>query len=145
MTSLIRWNPIAELESFTHDPFFRRFLRQHGDPSGAMGWYPAMDLVEEKDALFALLELPGVDPKQVEINVQGDHLTVRGKREAGGNAENRSYLRRELTFGEFERTVQLPYRIEADKAKASYRNGVLSIRMPKASEYVGRQIPVDLG
>ena len=145
MTSLIRWDPIAELESFTQDPFFRRFLRQHGDASDTTGWLPAMDLVEEEDALLALFEVPGVDPRSIQLTVIGDHLTLRGTREVNPNGDDRTRPRRERTSGNFERTVRLPYRIEPDKAKANYRHGVLTVRMPKTSEQLGRRVSVEIG
>lgn len=147
--TLIRWRPRSE--SLLLDPFFARFDDLFGDgpttnTTRARGWYPAMDLVEAKDKLVARLELPGVDPKTVQINLQGDVLTVSGTREdAQVENEDHKVLKREHSYGAFQRTVELPYRVKAESVKATYKNGVMTIDLPKAEEYIGRQIPVEVG
>jgi len=145
--TLVRWAPRTELESFSRDPFFRRFFDvfDEFDASLDRPWFPRLDLVEEKDRLVAKVELPGIDPKNVQINLQGDVLTIQGERpeektEDGGA----KYLKREQLFGSFTRTVQLPYRVQAEKVKAQYRNGVMTINLPKAEEHIGRQIQVEV-
>lgn len=145
--TLVRWAPQRELQSFSRDPFFRRFfdLFDEFDASLDRPWFPRLDLVEEKDRLVAQVELPGIDPKNVHIDLQGDVLTIQGERtEDKSETSGAKYLKREQLFGSFTRTVQLPYRVQADKVKAQYRNGVMTISLPKAEEYVGRQIPVEI-
>jgi HSP20 family protein len=146
MSALIRWNPRMEVDPFTRDPFFRRFFEIFDEGRDEpRGWYPAMDLVEEKERFVARLELPGIDPKDVQVTLEGDNLLIRGERKAEREEKQEGkYLQREHVYGSFQRAVQLPHRVQADKVKASYRNGILSIEMPKAAEYVGRQIPVDI-
>lgn len=146
--TLIRWRPRSE--SLLLDPFFARFddlFRdwQSTQSPSTRNWYPAMDLVDEKDKLVARLELPGVDPKTVQINLQGDMLTVSGTREdLMVEKEDQKVLKREHSYGAFQRTVELPYRVKAESVKATYKNGVMTIDMPKAEEYVGRQIPIEV-
>lgn len=143
--SLIRWTPRDEMDVFARDPFFRRMFDFANDHvTGENGWYPALDLVEEKDHLVAYLEMPGVDPTQVQIHLQGDLLTIQGERKAESKSEHGKILKREQVVGSFSRSVQLPYRVQAEKVKASYRNGVMTIQLPKADEHVGRQIPVEV-
>ena len=144
--TLVRWAPRTELQSFTRDPFFRRFFDVFDDFDMNLDrpWYPRLDLVEEKDRLVAKFELPGIDPKNVRIDLQGDVLTVQGERHEEKEDSGTKYLKREQVVGTFTRTVQLPYRVVADKVKAQYRNGVMTITLPKAEEYVGRQIQVEI-
>lgn len=146
--SLIRWQPRSD--SFI-DPFFERLDRQVSELFGewplestVQSWHPAMDLVEEKDRLVLRLELPGVDPKAVEINLQGDLLTVQGERKEESEHKVGTVLKRERRIGSFQRTLQLPYRVQSDKVKASYDKGVMTISLPKVEAQVGRQIPVEV-
>jgi HSP20 family protein len=146
--TLLRWAPRGEIESFTRDPFVRRFFEAFTDgasfDSGGGAWYPALDLVEEKDRLVVEVELPGVEAKDVQIHLQGEVLTVQGERKAELEESQGKYLKREHSWGRFQRTLQLPYRVQADKVKAQYKNGVMVITLPKAEEHVGRQIPVEM-
>jgi HSP20 family protein len=146
MSALIRWNPRTEMDPFHRDPFFRRFFDIFEETRDEPRlWCPAMDLVEEKDRLVARLELPGIDPREVQVTIEGETLLVRGERKSRiGDEQEGQYLRREQVYGAFQRAVQLPYRVQADKVKATCRNGVMTIEMPKAEEYVGRSIPVEV-
>lgn len=146
--SLIRWQPRSD--TFI-DPFFDRLDRQVSELFGewpfestAQSWHPAMDLVEEKDRLVLRLELPGVDPKAVEINLQGNLLTIRGERKEESEQKDGTVLKRERRIGSFQRTLQLPYSVQSDKVKASYDKGVMTISLPKVEAQVGRQIPVEV-
>jgi HSP20 family protein len=144
--ALVRWRP--RNDSFFLDPFFARFdelFREWpSEDATTRSWHPALDLDEEKDRLVARLELPGVDPGQVEINLQGDMLTVRGERKDERESKEGTVLKREQVYGSFQRSVQLPYRVQPDQVKAEYKNGVMTILLPKAEEYVGRQIQVEV-
>lgn len=145
--SLVRWTPRTELDSFWRDPFLRRFYDVFNDTDSGnveRAWYPAMDLREEKDRLLVKVEVPGIEPKDVQIDLQGDVLTVRGERQREDEKSQGKYLTREQVYGSFARTVQLPYRIQADKVSAQYKNGVLTITLPKAEEHVGRQIQIEV-
>jgi HSP20 family protein len=146
--SLIKWQPRSD---YFIDPFFDRLDRQVSELFGewplertAQNWYPAMDLVEEKDRLVLRLELPGVDPKAVEINLQGNLLTVHGERKEASEHKDGTVLKRERRIGSFQRTLQLPYSVQSDKVKASYDKGVMTISLPKVEAQVGRQIPVEV-
>ena len=130
---------------------FRRFNEQvnellggWGTESGAREWYPSMDLLEEKDRLVVRLDLPGIDPKTVEINLQGDMLTISGERKDESESREGKILKREHRYGAFQRTLQLPFRVLGDKVKAAYERGVMTITLPKVEEQVGRHIPVEV-
>ena len=146
--ALIRWSLRTDLQPFGSEPFFRRFFDLvDSDSLGGNGertWYPPMDLIEEKDRLLAHLELPGIDPKSVQVNLQGDLLVIQGERNEEREETQGKYLKREHAYGSFQRSVQLPYHVQSDKVKAQYKNGIMTIVLPKAEEHVGRQIPVEV-
>ena len=146
MSALIRWNPRTELDPLSRDPFFQRFFEMFNEGRDEpRGWFPAMDLIEEKERFLAHLELPGIDAKDVRVTLEGETLLVQGERRAEREEKDGGrYLHREHVVGAFQRSIQLPHRIKADKVKASCRNGIMTIELPKAEEYVGRQIPVSV-
>lgn len=103
--------------------------------------YPALNVWEDEEALHAEAEVPGVDMKDLNIEVQGDELIIRGGRRVESE-ENLAYHRRERGTGEFSRAVTLPMKVDANAVEAQLRNGVLAIRMPKAAEARPRRIEV---
>ncbi len=108
--------------------------------------YPPVDVWVKEDEVLVEAELPGVDPKQVEISVLDDELTLRGSRSAAEAGEEKSdgarLLRQERGHGEFSRTFRLPFRVEASAVDARYANGILEIRLPRAEADRPRRIEV---
>lgn len=106
------------------------------------GWAPAMDVYETPAALFILLDLAGIDARQTEVHAEPHLLIVRGVRRAPSRPEEqRSYHALEIPYGRFERSVRLPAGLDTSEAKASYRDGLLEITLPKR---VTRQVPITL-
>ena len=146
MTNLTRWSPRTELDAVARDPFFRRIFDVFdGMERGQREWLPPLDVVESEKAIEVRLEIPGIEAKDVEVNLQGDILTIRGERkhECEEQRENRYHLR-EQVYGTFQRAVRLPCHVNPDKVEASARNGVMTITLPKAAEHVGRRITVSV-
>ncbi|MGD2111292.1 MAG: Hsp20/alpha crystallin family protein [Phycisphaerae bacterium] len=114
-----------------------------GDPLGVMGRraFPAINLWEDDTTLYAEAELPGLTMDDLEIYVLGDELTVKGSRQAP-ETEEVTYHRRERGVGPFSRVLRLPVPVNADKVKATFRDGVLSISLPKERAAVPRRIEV---
>ena len=113
----------------------------------AMGermWLPAVDVHETKDDLILSFDIPGVAEKDVHLTITGDLLTLRGERRFEREAPENSYHRVERLYGRFERSVQLPMTVQTDTVRASYRDGVLEVRLPKAEEIKPREIKIDL-
>ena len=111
---------------------------------GNLGWeraWPALNLWDAGDALMLETEVPGLSMDNLEILVQGSELTIKGKREWSAD-ENTRYLRRERLSGEFSRTLTLPVDIEADHVEAALKDGVLTVRLPKAEAAKPRKITV---
>lgn len=106
------------------------------------GVFPPLNVSEDSEKLYVSSELPGIEPDDIEIHVEGDTLTLRGERKLPEAGEGVNYHRREREGGRFRRIVTLPVRIDPDGVEAAFKNGVLNIVLPKAAEARARQIKV---
>ena len=107
-------------------------------------WAPAVDMYETKDALVVTAELPGLNEKDIHLSITGDMLSIRGERQWNQEVKQESYYRGERWYGKFERTLPLPMPVQADKVTASYRDGVLTIKLPKVEEIKPKEIKIDV-
>jgi HSP20 family protein len=135
-----RWSNLRdELNSFFELPFSSSFAR-----AGQLfsGWSPALDLYESNDDVIAAVELPGMRKEDIEISLHDGTLTISGerKRESGGNGEKAE--RTERYIGTFRRSIALSTRVDANKVSATYRDGILTVTLPKAEEVKPKQIQV---
>lgn len=114
---------------------------------GPQLWVPAMDVAEKADAYLINVELPGVEPGQVEINFEQNVLTIRGVKPSSFDAANGEYrvYTAERVSGEFERAVRLPDFVDSESIEASYSNGLLHIMVPKAQAAQPRKIEIKAG
>jgi HSP20 family protein len=114
-----------------------------------LGWMPAMEIVEKDDALVVTAELPGIDPKLVDISVDDGVLTVSGekKEEHEETKDNARYHMWERRYGAFRRSFTLPQAVDADKITAKFDSGVLTVNLPKSkkAKSQGRKIPIGNG
>ncbi|UNK57047.1 Hsp20/alpha crystallin family protein [Pseudoxanthomonas daejeonensis] len=123
---------------------FERFLGEAGaDPSDVVTsqWAPSVDIREEADRFVIFADIPGVDPKEIEVQMDKGVLTLKGER-AGEEGETQGYSRRERAWGAFHRRFALPDSADADNITASGRNGVLRIDIPKRPRATPRRIEV---
>ena len=143
MSSLMRWDPFTTIEplSNTVDRLFPEGLLPTRRRS-MFGVDAAMDMYETGDAVVIKVSVPGVKPEDVEVTVVGDTLTIRGEIKTEEKVENGQYLCRELARGRFARSVSLPGLVQADKAKAEFENGILTIEVPKFEEAKPKVIKV---
>jgi len=107
-------------------------------------WAPAVDMYETKDELVITAELPGLTEKDLQLSITGDMLTIRGERRWDQEVKQDNYYRGERWFGKFERALPLPIPVQAEKVKASYRDGVLIVTLPKAEEIKPKEIKIDV-
>jgi HSP20 family protein len=117
--------------------------RRTGGPEHA--WTPPIDVYETRDDLVVAVELPGVREQDLRLAMTGDVLSLTGQRGTDASAREESYHRIERWSGTFERHVRLPIPILADKIRASYRDGVLEVRLPKLHEVKPREIKIEVG
>ncbi len=105
---------------------------------------PSLDVYEEKDAVVVKAELPGMKKEEVEVNLVGESLTIKGEKKEDNEVKENDYYRRERSYGSFLRTVALPCEVKSEEIKASFNDGVLEIRMPKTEEAKKKSISVKI-
>ncbi len=147
--SLIRWDPFDDLASLREsmdklfDEFFTRRPAQHA--GAPVVWQPAIEAYETDHDVVVRAELPGIDPNNVDITVTQDILTIKGEARTEQEEKKRNYYRRELRYGAFVRSLTLAASVQGDQAKASYRNGILEIRVPKSERAKPKTVKVEVG
>ena len=147
MMNLIKWNPCREMPTLPgrfnrlfDDPFFS--IGRMADESGLGNWNPAVDLYEKDDHYMIKAELPGVDKKDIKIDLKDRLLTLSGERAYDNDVNEENYYRRERTYGKFQRAFTLPADVDSDKIKAEYKDGVLQIEVPKPEEKKAKQVTI---
>jgi HSP20 family protein len=103
---------------------------------------PSVDVYEEKDDIIVKAELPGMDKNDIEVNISDSQLTLKGEKKKEEKVEEENYYRCERSYGAFFRTLELPSTVQADKIKASFKNGVLEVRLPKTEEAKSKEIKI---
>ena len=139
-----KWSPFRELDRVRHD--FEELLdRTLGSrASREQRGTPALESFIDSGKLIIRADLPGVDPKDVDVTVTGDQSTIRGTREQRVDEQSRSFIHREFSYGSFERTIRLPGGVKPEDVKASYRDGVLELTMPVPEESKSRKVTVQV-
>src|SRR4030095_9347998 len=137
---LMRWNPTEELSSWHRDidELFGRFFGRNESSVGS--WVPRIEKSRKDNDFVVRLDLPGVDPKDIEVRAEGNLLTITGERKT--EEKNSNY--QETFYGKFDRTLALPQGVEADKIGAHYEHGVLEIRVPIPAQLAGRKVPIQI-
>ena len=149
MPSIVRWDPFKEMSGL-QDRMNRLFDdvwgrgRRSEEEFISGGWVPPVDVRETKDSLEIAAELPGIDPKNVEVAVESGILSLRGTRTFEKAAEGETYHRVERAYGAFERSFTLPGNVDAERIQATYRNGVLHLSVPKREEAKPKAISIKI-
>ena len=108
------------------------------------GWTPALDLYQNNDNVVAVLEIPGMRKEDIDISLHDGMLTIAGERQASANAEGDNAERSERFTGKFRRSITLPTRVDAGKVSASYKEGILTVTLPKAEEAKPKKVEVTI-
>jgi HSP20 family protein len=111
---------------------------------GAMEWVPAVDIVEREHEITLKAELPGVEPRDVAISLENNVLTLQGHRESEKEVRKENYYRMERATGAFARSFTIPVSIDSDRVTADFKNGLLTITLPKKESSKGRTIEVNV-
>jgi HSP20 family protein len=143
---LPEWSPFDRLASLRDemDRLFD-FSFPTRDTGLFSGWSPALDLYDEKDNFVAKVELPGVNKDAIHISMHEGALTISGERTHDFEGKEGQTFRSERYFGKFQRSVTLPARVDAAKVTATYKDGILTVTLPKAEDAKPRQIEVSVG
>jgi HSP20 family protein len=121
-----------------------RLFDRYGDgESLALGdWAPRLDLSETRDALIVKVEVPAIDPKEIQVSIMGDVLTVKGEKKEEKEDKEEKYHRVERTYGSFSRSVRLPIPVDQGKVSAAFKNGLLTVTLPKTQAARSTAIPI---
>ena len=147
--NIVTWDPYRELSTL-QDRVNRIFggglPRRERDEEMSMGaWVPPVDIVEEKDRILLTAELPGFQEKDIQIQMEGGVLTLRGERRSEAEKEGRTFHRMERSYGQFVRSFTLPNNVDRENIKATFHNGLLEVELPKREEAKPRQIKISAG
>jgi len=145
--SLICWDPFAELagvrsamDRLFDQSFGRLPSLRNGADLGPLTL--GLDVYETNDEYVIKAAMPGIDPKDIDISVEDDVLTIKGAFEQEEETDEQNYLRRELRYGSFQRTLRLPPTVDAENAKAEFEHGLLRLALPKKPEARARSIKI---
>ena len=147
MSTIVRWDPFKDV-AMLQDRMNRAFgdlwghTRRPDEDYISGSWMPTVDVRETKNALEISAELPGIEPKEVEVSVEDGVLTLKGSRNFEKATEGETYHRVERAYGTFERSFSLPTNVDPEKVQATYRHGVLHLTLPKREEAKPRSISI---
>jgi HSP20 family protein len=145
------WRPFMDLARWDRD-----MERMMGDFFGRRPWLPerwfrtegmeltapVVDLYEEKDDIVVKAELPGIEKNNIEVNLADHTLTIKGEKKKEEEIKEENYYRAERSYGSFVRTLELPKDVHTDKVKATFKDGILEVRLPKTEEAKAKEVKV---
>ncbi len=143
--SILRWDPFRELENLREDVnrLFQEALNRPGrGATTSRSWAPPVDVVEYEDKFVLRAELPGMSKEDMDVEMHGDTLTIRGERKFEQEEGKENYVRVERTYGKFQRSFTLNVPVKADEIKATYKDGILEVTVPKAEEIKPKKVEV---
>lgn len=151
--SIVKWSPMKELEEMRRDmerlfdEFFeptRRRRRWWPKPSEVGVVVPNIDMYDRKSEIVVKAELPGVEKEDIDLTITKDSLTIKGEAKKEEEIKEENYYACERSYGSFTRTIALPTEVDSEKAKATFKNGVLEIVLPKKEEAKPKEIKVEV-
>jgi len=145
--ALNRWEPFRGAATLQEqvNRLFGNVLEHSGEESNLTSWAPAVDIYETEHELVVKADLPEVDPKELDIRVENNLLTIRGERKFEKKVNEENYLRVERAYGSFSRSFSLANTVNSEAIKADYQDGVLTLTIPKREEAKPKQIKVNVG
>jgi HSP20 family protein len=145
MNTITRWTPfhLSTLQNEVNR-LFERSVPTRGDNSALTAWTPSVDVYETENELVIKADLPDLNEKDLDIRVENNTLTIRGERKFEQTVKEDNYLRIERNYGSFSRSFGLPSTVNTEAIKAEYKNGVLTVELPKSAESKPKQIKVNV-
>lgn len=155
--ALIRWDPfrdIERLEPFREIDTLQRQMNRlferltpttDGGEGLGFGFVPAAEMEETDEAIQLRLEVPGLEPKDINVEVTADAVSISGERRSETKTEEKGIARSEFRYGRFQRVIPLPSEVQNDKVEAEYKDGILRLTMPKAVSDKGKVVKVNIG
>jgi HSP20 family protein len=143
LTRVATWPTLGRMTDL-RDEIDRLFEAPLARTAEFIGWTPAFDVYEEKDNFVVKAELPGLKKENIEVSLHDGSLIISGERQNETHAEGTEVYRAERFFGKFQRVITLPAAVATDKVKAEYKDGVLTVTLPKTEEAKPKQIEVNV-
>lgn len=146
MDKLARWNPFKELIDVRDDVdrIVDRIFRPELDLWEGQTKAPLVDIYEENDAIVVKAEIPGLKKEEIDISISDDAITLSGKKKDVKEVKKENFYQKEIREGSFLRTLSLPCRVDREKVKASYKDGMLEVILPKAPEEKKKELKVNI-
>ncbi len=142
--ALIRWEPFREINSLQRE-MNRLFDTLSAETPQQASFVPAAELHETPDAVELRVELPGMDAKDLDVQVTTEAVSISGERRSEKRTEDDGYVRTEFRYGKFQRVIPLPVRVQNQSVNADYKDGILQLHLPKAEEEKNKIVKVNLG
>ena len=144
MSNIMRWEPFRNLSALQEqvNRLFQSNFPSRGDQFALTAWAPAVDVYETEDELVIKADLPDVSEKNLDVRVENNMLTIHGERKFEQEAKEENYLRMERAYGSFSRSFSLPNTLNTEAVKAEYKDGVLTITLPKRAESKPKQVKI---
>ena len=149
--AIVRWRPLRDIVSIQDemnqlfDDFFGRTQKRwsaFGPEEGL--WTPNVDVSETKDEIVVTAEMPGLKKEDIKLSVQDNVITLSGEKKSEEEKKDANFYRLERSFGSFCRSFTLPTPVEAEKIKASFKDGILKVTLPKSEKVKPKEIPINI-
>jgi HSP20 family protein len=146
VSAITRWDAFHNLSTLQDqvNRLFETSFPRRSDQSAPTTWAPAVDIYETENELVLKADIPDVNEKDLDVRVENNMLTIRGERKFEQKMKEDNYLRVERTYGSFSRSFSLPNTVNTESIKADYKNGVLTVELPKQSESKPKQVKVNV-
>ncbi|NOY64123.1 MAG: Hsp20/alpha crystallin family protein [Nitrospirae bacterium] len=150
--SIVRWSPMKEIDEMRRE--MERLFEEFFEPARRRRWWgrpsmegvivPNIELYDRKNEIVLKVEIPGVDKKDIDLTITENALTIKGELKKEEEVKEEDYYAAEIRYGTFSRTIPLPVEVDSEKAKATYKNGILEIVLPKKEEAKPKEIKVEV-
>jgi len=144
--ALIRWQPFQEIEDLQREMnhLFNHLVTTSGDKNSIV-FAPKVEMEETSEAIHLNLEVPGIDVKDLDVQVSAAAVSISGERREKTKTEEKGMTRTEFHYGKFQRVIPLPVRVENTNVKADYKDGILQLTLPKSSDEKNKVVKVNIG
>jgi HSP20 family protein len=145
--ALVRWEPFREIDALQRqmNRLFDELMPVTREAGNDIAFVPPAEMEETPDAIHLKLEVPGMDAKDLDVQVSADSVLITGERKSETKTEERGMTRTEFRYGKFQRAIPLPARVQNTNVQAEYKDGILKLTLPKAEEEKNKVVKVNLG
>ncbi|MCL6434463.1 MAG: Hsp20/alpha crystallin family protein [Leptolyngbyaceae cyanobacterium HOT.MB2.61] len=145
--ALVRWEPFREIDTLQRqmNRLFDELMPTVREAGNGITFVPPAEMEETPDAIHLKLEVPGMDAKDLDVQVSADSVSITGERKSETKTEEKGMTRTEFRYGKFQRMIPLPARVQNTNVQAEYKDGILKLTLPKSEEEKNKVVKVNLG